>query len=50
MSYLRKLPSFVMLLIMGILYIAVGYIIGYYNGYEQGIKDYVDTVEIVESP
>lgn len=50
MSYLKKVPVFVMLVILSVLYMTVGYLVGYYNGYQQGIKDYVDTVEIVESP
>jgi hypothetical protein len=50
MKYLKKVPVFIMLLVLSVIYITVGYIVGYYNGYQQGIKDYVDMVEIVESP
>jgi len=44
---IKKLPFFVLLFILSIIYLACGYIAGYYIGYNQGQQDYFNFIENV---
>jgi hypothetical protein len=40
MDFLKKMPAFFLFLILSIVYLACGYMIGYYIGYTNGQQDY----------
>lgn len=48
MSFLKKIPYFIMLLILSMIYLSCGYLIGYYNGYNQAQKECVETSEFIK--
>jgi hypothetical protein len=41
-KFLKSLPFYAMLIILSIIYFFCGYIIGYYNGYQEAIQIKVD--------
>lgn len=42
---IRKLPFYVLLFVLSVIYLACGFIAGYYLGYSQGQQDYFDFIE-----
>ena len=38
----RKLPFFVMMVILALLYSLCGYLVGYYYGYDEGMKQKIE--------
>ena len=39
-SWLKKIPAFVVFLTSSIIYLIIGYLLGYYHGYTSGQNDY----------
>jgi len=45
MNFLKKLPLYLMFLIMSIIYLICGFIAGYFYGYKSGQIDYQQYLE-----
>lgn len=41
MNLFKKIPSFVLFVLLAIVYIFCGYVIGYHQGYKAGQEDYI---------
>lgn len=41
MNLFKKIPSFVLFVLLALVYIACGYVIGYHQGYKAGQEDYI---------
>jgi hypothetical protein len=44
---LKKIPTFVFMFLLALLYLACGYLVGYYQGYQSGQDDYADLLQQV---
>ena len=44
-DFIRKLPSFVLFLLLALVYLGCGYVAGYYQGYRAGQNDYMIYIE-----
>jgi hypothetical protein len=44
-NLIKNIPFFIMLVLLSIIYLACGYIAGYYYGYNQGQQDYFKFIE-----
>jgi len=40
-NLLKKIPSFVLFVLLAVVYIGCGYVIGYHQGYKNGQEDYI---------
>jgi hypothetical protein len=40
-NFIKELPSYILLLILTVIYVGCGFVIGYYYGYTDGQTDYV---------
>lgn len=40
MEFLKKIPAFFFFIILSLVYLACGYVVGYYIGYNNGQTDY----------
>ena len=44
-KWIKRLPLFVMILALALVYQACGYLVGYYQGYNAGQDDYLNFIE-----
>lgn len=44
MKILKKIPSFILLLILTVIYLGAGFLIGYHEGYKAGQSDYMEYI------
>lgn len=44
-NFIKKVPFFVLILILSLVYLACGYIAGYFIGYNHGQQDYFNFIE-----
>lgn len=49
-EWLKKIPLFVLFVGLAIIYTALGFMLGYATGYQQGQADYVGYIEKLTSP
>jgi hypothetical protein len=41
MSFFKKIPSFILFILLALVYIGCGFVIGYHQGYKAGQEDYI---------
>lgn len=41
MSLLKKIPGFILFILLSIVYLGCGFVIGYHQGYKAGQDDYI---------
>jgi hypothetical protein len=42
LEYLKKIPMFIVLSVISLLYLIIGFLVGYYFGYQSGQEDYLN--------
>lgn len=44
-NWVKKVPNFIIILALAVVYLAVGYLVGYFQGYQAGVDDYLEFID-----
>lgn len=42
MNFLKKIPFYIMLVLLSLIYLCCGYLVGYYQGYQEAINHKIE--------